>query len=258
MNYEITPQLLREIAGYPVSKTVVEHLSEHLPQVMDEYEINTRLRIAHFLAQIAHESAHFRTLEEYASGAAYEGRKDLGNIHRGDGRRYKGRGVIQLTGRHNYRKYGKLIGVDLENNPERAAEPEISLRTAAEFWKQNNLNALADKDDVVAVTRRINGGRNGLKDRMDKLARAKRFLKYIDTPSIKEPLPKKRSKTTNKTTSTPVDDTQKNEENEEKVATAPLPIFAQINVGQSFADPGEFISLDMNTLKDKTDESEES
>ena len=189
MNYEITPQLLREIAGVPVSKSIVEHLSEYLPQVMDEYEINTRLRIAHFLAQIAHESAHFRTLEEYASGAAYEGRKDLGNVVKGDGRRYKGRGVIQLTGRHNYRKYGRLIGVDLENNPTRAAEPEISLRTAAEFWKQNNLNALADRDDVRAITRRINGGFNGLQDRMNKLARAKRSLKNNANSRVKESTP---------------------------------------------------------------------
>ena len=189
MNYEITPQLLREIAGVPVSKSIVEHLSEYLPQVMDEYEINTRLRIAHFLAQIAHESAHFRTLEEYASGAAYEGRKDLGNVVKGDGRRYKGRGVIQLTGRHNYRKYGRLIGVDLENNPTRAAEPEISLRTAAEFWKQNNLNALADRDDVRAITRRINGGFNGLQDRMNKLARAKRSLKNNANSRVKESIP---------------------------------------------------------------------
>jgi putative chitinase len=189
MNYEITPALLREIAGYPVSKRVVEHLSKYLPAVMDDYGINTKLRIAHFLAQIAHESDHFRTLTEYASGAAYEGRKDLGNVYRGDGRRYRGRGVIQLTGRYNYRKYGKLLGLDLENNPELAADPEVSLRTAAEYWKQNNLNALADRDDGKGITRRINGGYNGLKDRMNKLARAKRFLKYITTPTIKEPLP---------------------------------------------------------------------
>lgn len=221
MNYNITPQLLREIAGAPVSKPIVEHLCEHLPEVLDLYSINTRLRIAHFLAQIAHESAHFRTLEEYASGAAYEGRRDLGNIYTGDGRRFKGRGVIQLTGRANYRKYGKLLGIDLENNPTRAAEPRISLLTAAEYWKQNNLNALADKDDVRAITRRINGGFNGLKDRMDKLARAKRFLKYIADPNIKEPLPKK--------------------------VEQPLPIFTKIGMGEAIANPGDIILNDSVT-----------
>lgn len=179
MEYQISPKLLREIAGYPVSKTIVEHLSNYLPAIMDEYGITTKLRIAHFLAQIAHESDHFRTLTEYASGQAYEGRRDLGNIYRGDGRRYRGRGVIQLTGRFNYRKYGKLLGLDLENNPEMAADPEVSLRTAAEFWKQNNLNKLADADNVRAITKRINGGYNGLNDRTNKLIRAKRFLKYV-------------------------------------------------------------------------------
>ena len=131
MDYEITPKLLRDVAGYPVNQTIVNNLAQFLPKVLDDYGINTKLRISHFLAQIAHESAHFRTLEEYASGAAYEGRKDLGNVYKGDGRRYKGRGVIQLTGRANYRKYGKILGIDLENHPERASEPEISLRTAA-------------------------------------------------------------------------------------------------------------------------------
>jgi putative chitinase len=230
MNYDITPQLLREIAGAPVSKTIVEHLSEYLPQVMDEYGINTKLRIAHFLAQIAHESAHFRTLEEYASGAAYEGRKDLGNIYRGDGRRYKGRGVIQLTGRHNYRKYGRLIGVDLENNPLRASEPEISLRTAAEFWKQNNLNALADTDNVRAITRRINGGQNGLQDRMNKLARAKRFLKYIADPNVREPLPKVTGTTRQTEEVEPPVVNGQQEPASSPTTVSPLPLFTQFDL----------------------------
>lgn len=242
MKYEITPQLLREIAGTSVSKSIVEHLSEFLPEVMDDYDINTRLRIAHFLAQIAHESAHFRTLEEYASGAAYEGRKDLGNVYRGDGRRYKGRGVIQLTGRHNYRKYGKLIGVDLENNPERAAEPEISLRTAAEFWKQNNLNDHADNDDVRSITRRINGGFNGLTDRMNKLARAKRALKAATPTARQEPKATPRKRQVQEPTV------------EEQTISAPLPIFAQINAGQTFTDPGDLISLDDSVIKDNADD----
>lgn len=174
--YKITPEILRQVAGASVSKKIVDGLIEHLPETLEKYEINTRLRIAHFLAQLAHESDHFRTYEEYASGQAYEGRRDLGNVKRGDGRRYKGRGPIQITGRYNYRKYGKLLDVDLENNPELAATPRIGTLIAGEYWHQNNLNALADRDNGKQITRRINGGYNGLKDRLKKIEQAKLAL----------------------------------------------------------------------------------
>jgi len=178
--YKITPELLREVAGAPVNKKVVDGLVEYLPEALEKYGINTKLRLAHFLAQIAHESDHFRTLEEYASGAAYEGRRDLGNVVRGDGRRYKGRGAIQLTGRFNYRKFGKILGVNLEENPELAATPEISVLTALEYWKQRKLNDWADEDNGKQITRLINGGYNGLKDRLEKVERAKRALRDIE------------------------------------------------------------------------------
>ncbi len=132
--------------------------------------LDNSLRFIHFMAQLTHESGNFRYMEEIASGKAYEGRKDLGNIHAGDGVRYKGRGPIQLTGRANYRKYGQQLGIDLENNPEIVALPSMGLMVACKFWSDNNLNTLADKDDVVAVTRRINGGTNGLEDRKKHLA----------------------------------------------------------------------------------------
>lgn len=127
--------------------------------------LDNSLRFIHFMAQLTHESGNFRYMEEIASGKAYEGRKDLGNIYAGDGVRYKGRGPIQLTGRANYRKYGQQLGIDLENNPEIVALPSMGLMVACKFWSDNGLNALADKDDMVAVTRRINGGTNGLEDR---------------------------------------------------------------------------------------------
>lgn len=161
----ISVDLLKKVAGAPVNQKVVEGLSKHLPAAMEEYEINTNLRIAHFLAQLAHESDHFRTMREYASGKAYEGRKDLGNIHRGDGVRYKGRGPIQLTGRANYEAYGKILGVDLVGKPELAETPEIGVRIACEYWKQKNLNVWADRNDIKTITRRINGGYNGLASR---------------------------------------------------------------------------------------------
>lgn len=180
MKYKITPQILRAIAGAPVNANVVDGLVKYLPPLMFKYKLNNHLRVAHFLAQICHETDHFRTLEEYASGAAYEGREDLGNTRKGDGKRYKGRGAIQLTGRFNYRKYGQKIGVDLENNPELAKHPENSIKTALEYWTANNLNTYADQDNVKMVTRRINGGFNGLQSRIDMTKRAKYAVKTVE------------------------------------------------------------------------------
>lgn len=156
---------------------IVEAVGRVLQETLEEYQINTPLRVAHFLAQVAHESDGFCTTEEYASGAAYEGRDDLGNDHPGDGVRYKGRGLMQLTGRDNYRTFGPKVGIpDLVNHPERAAEPAISLRIACEFWtgRGGNLNNAADRDDILTITRVINGRRMlGLEDRRRYLARAK-------------------------------------------------------------------------------------
>lgn len=142
-----------------------------------EYGImESGLRLAHFMAQLAHESGGFRYMEELASGKAYEGRADLGNTSSGDGIRFKGRGPIQLTGRANYRTFGRRIGVDLERHPEIAAVPSIGLHTALEYWKDRGLNALADANDIEGITRRINGGLNGLADRKAHLAKVKAWL----------------------------------------------------------------------------------
>ena len=104
-------------------------------------------------------------MEEIASGKAYEGRKDLGNTQPGDGMRFKGRGPIQLTGRANYRAAGKALGLDLEHNPKQAASPEVGFRTAAWFWNSRNLNSLRTQGDFRGITKRVNGGYNGLADR---------------------------------------------------------------------------------------------
>ncbi|MDH0562919.1 glycoside hydrolase family 19 protein [Acinetobacter courvalinii] len=138
--------------------------------------LDNDLRLAHFMAQLAHESGNFRYMEEIASGRAYEGRKDLGNTEIGDGTRYKGRGPIQLTGRANYRKYGRALGIDFENNPEIVALPSIGMLVACKYWYDNGLNELADKDEINLITRRINGGYNGLNDRMAKLNTMKSML----------------------------------------------------------------------------------
>lgn len=151
--------------------------------VLERYGITTPGRICHFLAQLAHESAGLSTTEEFASGKAYEERTDLGNTKAGDGVRYKGRGLIMLTGRANYRAYGKLLGIDLEAHPERAAEPALSLRIACEYWKAKGLNAYADRDDIVTITKRINGGTNGLSDRKSYLTKAKAIWGKSSVPA---------------------------------------------------------------------------
>lgn len=138
--------------------------------------MESELRLAHFLGQLAHESGSFRYMEELASGAAYEGRRDLGNTQPGDGKRYKGRGPIQITGRANYRFFGRKIGIDIERHPELAAFPSIGLHLALEYWKARNLNFAADQDDVRAITKAINGGYNGLEDRILHLTKIKGWL----------------------------------------------------------------------------------
>jgi putative chitinase len=142
-----------------------------------EYGImESPLRLAHFLSQLIHESGSFRYMEEIASGKAYDGRTDLGNTQPGDGVRYKGRGPIQITGRANYRRYGRKIGIDLESNPTIAAVPSIGLHLALEYWKTTGLNTFADADNVLAITKAINGGTNGIDDRKAHLAKVKAWL----------------------------------------------------------------------------------
>lgn len=145
-----------------------------LVKVLPGFGITTRLRIAHFLAQCAHESDGFRTLEEYATGVEYDGRRDLGNVVKGDGMRYKGRSFIQLTGRANYRRVGQALGLSLEENPLIALVPENALAISCEFWKEHNLNKWADNDDIIQVTQIVNGGQNGIESRKTYLAAAKR------------------------------------------------------------------------------------
>lgn len=161
----ITAAILKKIAPN-ANKKVIEDLETYLAPYLEKYEINTPFRVAHFLAQAAHESASFKTLQEYASGEAYEGRKDLGNVKKGDGRLFKGRGIFQLTGRANYTEMSKKLDVDLVKNPELAATGKISVLTACEYWKSRNLNKYADLDDIKKITKKINGGYNGFDDRV--------------------------------------------------------------------------------------------
>jgi putative chitinase len=121
-------------------------------------EIDTSARVSEFLAQACLETDYFRVLEEYASGKAYEGRKDLGNTVAGDGVKFKGRGIFQCTGRANYAAYGKRLGLDLLKEPTLARRADISVRIAVMYWNDKGLNAYADKGDTAAISRAINRG----------------------------------------------------------------------------------------------------
>jgi predicted chitinase len=162
----LSPQGLQKI--FPNADPKIVKTLTDSSDLLKEYGIDTPQRMRHFLAQMGHESGNFKYLKELGSPGyfnKYEGRKSLGNTQPGDGARYKGRGIIQLTGRYNYKKYGDKLGIDLVNNPELASNPDVALRIAAQYWKDKGLNKLADNDDLRGITKRINGGHNGLRHR---------------------------------------------------------------------------------------------
>ena len=161
----------------PVSSVKrMELFVEPLDAAMREFEIDNPAREAAFLAQLAHESGGFHYVQELASGSAYEGRKDLGNTEAGDGVRFKGRGLIQITGRSNYQRCSDALGVDFVANPAALETPVNACRSAAWFWKAHGLNELADAGDFLRITKRINGGTNGWADRQAYWERAKNAL----------------------------------------------------------------------------------
>ncbi|CAF1650790.1 unnamed protein product [Rotaria magnacalcarata] len=152
----------------------------HINNALVEGNINMPARKAAFLAQLAHESGQLRYMKEIASGEAYEGREDLGNNQPGDGKLFKGRGPIQLTGRANYAAAGKDLGLDLVNNPELVETPEVGFRTSVWFWNKRQLNKLADRNtlkDFRNITKKINGGNNGSADREKYWKQASKVLK---------------------------------------------------------------------------------
>lgn len=147
-----------------------------LQNCLDKYSIDTLPRIRMFLAQVGHESAELRYTEELASGIAYEGRKDLGNTQPGDGVRYKGRGLIQITGRSNYALCGLSLDLPLLDQPDLLAKYSPSVESACWYWNNNNLNSYCDKGDFIGLTKRINGGTNGLASRQAYLDRATKVI----------------------------------------------------------------------------------
>lgn len=171
----VTAEHLKKIA--PKAKNA-ELLAVTIASWAPTFGITTKLRMAHFLAQCAHETMGFTRMTEMASGKAYEGNKILGNIYPGDGPKFKGRGLLQLTGRANYKAYAtsKFCVGDLMSHPEWLAKLPGAVKSAMWFWWYRGLNALADTDSVYTVTRRINGGTNGLESRRNYLTIAKNIL----------------------------------------------------------------------------------
>lgn len=173
----ITLDQLKKIIPYS-SQRAATYLVP-LNDAMEEFDINTPARQAAFLAQVAHESGSLRYTRELASGNAYEGRVSLGNIEPGDGPRFKGRGLLQITGRSNY----KSCSIGLYGNPDiLLARPELlesvgpACRSAAWYWWSRGLNTLADSGAIRAITRAINGGYNGYAERLAYYEAAREIL----------------------------------------------------------------------------------
>ncbi len=173
--YILTDDKLRQILPHSTAGNRSKFLPA-LGEAMRLYGINTPLRIAAFLAQIGHESGSLRYVRELASGEAYEGRKDLGNTRIGDGVRFKGRGLIQVTGRTNYTIVARALEIDCVNHPGLLEVPGHAAESAAWWWQTHGLNELADRGEFEKITRKINGGLNGQRDRQTIYARAKKVL----------------------------------------------------------------------------------
>ena len=158
-------------------------------EVMDKYNVNTPLRKAHYIAQMGHETGQLRYREEIASGAAYEWRRDLGNVQKGDGQLFKGRGHGMLTGRYNYTKYDEYREGKRKYilHPELVAEEDYTCAdTWGWYWDSKNLNHFADKDSILTITRAVNGGYNGLEDRKRLLVLAKQAFGVSETDDSPE------------------------------------------------------------------------
>ena len=151
-----------------------------LNTAMNHYQIVGLKRVAAFIAQIGHESGQLKYVKEIwgptPTQAKYEGRKDLGNTVAGDGSKYRGRGLIQITGRANYMACSEGLGLDLIKQPELLEKPQHACMSAAWFWASRGLNTLADAGQFDTITRRINGGQNGAADRKALYAMALKVL----------------------------------------------------------------------------------
>lgn len=188
----LPPDLLRRATGS--TPAAAELYAGHLSAACAHYGINTAQRLWSFLGELAHESGSLRYARELADGRAYEGRQDLGNVRPGDGPRYRGRGLIQLTGRNNYRATAARMqdvgAPDFEDFPEAVEEPKWAAWTAAEWWAHHGCNRLADAGNLVGIARLINRGNadsryaaNGELDRLKRTEVARLALAGWTPPS---------------------------------------------------------------------------
>lgn len=177
----ITAALLAAM-GPKEDPRLMSPLAAAMNEFFPRYDITTEKRVEHFLAQACHETDDWHTLTEYASGDAYDTRTDLGNTKArdGDGRLYKGRGIFQTTGKTNYKAAGDAMGLDLVKQPQLLAQPRNAVWAACIYWDSRKLNALADADDIRAITRKINGGLNGIDARTKYLTKARALVKTTD------------------------------------------------------------------------------
>ena len=185
----ITSQQLLQIAGTNTVKDRIDACTAGVNLTFEKYNINTKLRMAHFLAQIMHESGSLKWLRELWGPTEQQKKYDppfrlaktLGNLNKSDGFKYRGRGLIQLTGKNNYKKFTNEIGsefdVDFVSHPDLVESVPYAVLVAGWYWNTRNINKFADRDDLRQVTRSINGGFNGLNDRRKYLKRAKLVLK---------------------------------------------------------------------------------
>lgn len=179
-NPTIYAALLAYVASRPASPSLTSlgiAMAQHLPAYGI---IDTPLRLANFLGQACHETGGFRFLKEIwgptKAQKGYEGRHDLGNTQPGDGKRFMGRGIFQTTGRANYTTTGQRLGLDLVNNPVLLETPDVAVLSACDYWDSRKLSALADAHRDDDITRKINGGVNGLAERRAYVAKAKGVL----------------------------------------------------------------------------------
>lgn len=173
-----TATIVLNLASKSKKRFDIGQLVAYFDEYAEEYGVNTDLRKAHFWAQAAHETGGFQWKEELGNAIyfiQYDGR--LGNTRPGDGYKYRGRGIFQLTGKYNYIKMGNALDLDLVNNPDLASEEETAVRIALQYWEDRNINRFADKDDIDGVTKAINGGFNGIASRIKYLKKAKEALK---------------------------------------------------------------------------------
>jgi len=180
-NPTVYAALAAYVAGRPASPSFTSlgiAMAQHLPAYGI---IDTPARLANFLGQACHETLRFQFLKEIwgptPAQKRYEGRADLGNTRPGDGEKYKGRGIFQTTGRANYETTGKALGLDLVANPALLETPDIAVLSACHYWDSHKLSALADAGRDDDITRRINGGTNGIDERRAYVAKAKEVLK---------------------------------------------------------------------------------